>query len=90
MYDLYMGMTTYPLGLTEELLEAVKRTAKETGLSQADAMRQALKFGLPQVKERLQAEGERLKLVKKGGFLMIEGEMPDEEILAAIRSSRER
>lgn len=87
MYDLYM--TTYPLGLTDELLEAVKRTARETGLSQADAMRQALKFGLPQVRERLESEGRPLKLAKKGGFLMLQGELSREQILAAIRADRE-
>jgi len=82
-------MTTYPLGLPDELLDAVKRTAKETGLSQADAMRQALKFGLPQVRERLEAEREPLKLVNKGGFLMLEGDLPREEILEAIRADRQ-
>jgi hypothetical protein len=46
-------MTTYPLGLDPDLLAEVKRTAEDTGLSQADAMRQALKRGLPQVREAL-------------------------------------
>jgi hypothetical protein len=48
-------MKTYPLGLDEELLAEVRRTAADTGLSQADAMRQALKRGLPQVREALSA-----------------------------------
>jgi hypothetical protein len=46
-----MSMTTYPLGLSEELMEEVKRTAADTHLSTADAMRQAIKFGLPRVRE---------------------------------------
>jgi hypothetical protein len=56
MYDSYMGMTTYPLGLSKELLDEVKRTAKETGLSMADAMRQGLKRGLPQVRKAMSRE----------------------------------
>ncbi len=44
-------MTTYPLGLPEELMEEVKRTAADTHLSMADAILQAIKFGLPQVRE---------------------------------------
>jgi hypothetical protein len=44
-------MTTYPLGLPDELMEEVRRTAADTHLSMADAMRQAIKFGLPQVRE---------------------------------------
>ena len=44
-------MTTYPLGLPEELMEEVKRTAADTHLSMADAMLQAIKIGLPQVRE---------------------------------------
>jgi hypothetical protein len=44
-------MTTYPLGLPDELMEEVKRTAADTHLSTDDAMRRAIKFGLPQVRE---------------------------------------
>jgi hypothetical protein len=54
-------MTTYPLGLDAELLAEVKRTAQDTGLSQADAMRQALKRGLPQVREALSTKASGLK-----------------------------
>jgi hypothetical protein len=61
MYD--SSMTTYPLALTDDLLEDVKRTAKETGLSQADAMRQALKFGLPQVRQRLSKEDDLAEVI---------------------------
>jgi len=46
-----MSMTTYPLGLPDELMEEVKRTATGTHLSMADAMRQAIKLGVPQVRE---------------------------------------
>lgn len=56
-------MTTYPLALTDDLLEDVKRTAQETGLSQADAMRQALKFGLPQVRQRLSKEDDLAEVI---------------------------
>jgi hypothetical protein len=50
-YYFAMSMTTYPLGLSDELMEEVKRTAQHTHLSMADAMRQAIKLGLPQVRE---------------------------------------
>jgi hypothetical protein len=46
-----MSMTTYPLGLPDELMEEVRRTAADTHLSMADAMCQAIKLGLPQVRE---------------------------------------
>jgi hypothetical protein len=46
-----MSMTTYSLGLPEELMEEVKRTAADTHLSMADAMCQAIRLGLPQVRE---------------------------------------
>jgi hypothetical protein len=51
-----MSMTTYPLPLPKELMDEVKRTAKETGLSMADAMRLGLQRGLPQVRRALSRE----------------------------------
>jgi len=53
-----MSMTTYPLGPPDELMEEVKRAAKDTHLSMGDAMRQAIKFGLPQVREGLSKESD--------------------------------
>ena len=53
-----MSMTTYPLGLPEELMEEVKRTAADTHLSMADAMRQAIKLGLPHVREGVPQESD--------------------------------
>ena len=51
VYDSYMSMKTYPLALPADLLKEVRRKAKETGLSMADAMRLALREqGLPQVR----------------------------------------
>jgi len=46
-YHFLRSMTTYPLGLPDELMEELKRTAADTHLSMADAMRQAIKFGRP-------------------------------------------
>ena len=57
-YHFLMSMTTYPLGLPDELMEEVKRTAMDTHLSMADAMRQAIKFGLPQVREGVSRESD--------------------------------
>ena len=50
-----MKTETYPLALPADLLGQVRRTAKETGLSLADAMRQSLKLGLPKLREQLAA-----------------------------------
>jgi hypothetical protein len=51
-----MNTTNYPLGLPEELMEEVKRTTADTHLSMEDAMRQAIKLGLPQVREGVSKE----------------------------------
>ena len=50
-----MKSETYPLALPPPLLKEIRRTAKETGLSLADAMRQSLKLGLPKLREQLHA-----------------------------------
>ena len=39
--------------MPEELMAEVRRTAEQTGLSLADAMRQAMKVGLPRLRENL-------------------------------------
>jgi hypothetical protein len=51
-----MSQITYPLGLPKELLQEVKAAAKETGLSTADVMRQAIKFGVPKVRQAMSVE----------------------------------
>ena len=51
-----MSQVTYPLGLPKELLDQIKQTAKETGLSAADVMRQAIKLGVPKVRRALSVE----------------------------------
>jgi len=51
-----MSQTTYPLGMPDELLKEVKDAAQETGLSVADVMRQAIKFGVPRVRRGLSRE----------------------------------
>ena len=48
-----MKSETYPLALPPALLGEVRQTAKETGLSLADAMQQSLKLGLPKLREQL-------------------------------------
>ena len=48
-----MKNETYPLALPPDLLGAARQTAKESGLSLADAMRQSLKLGLPKLREQL-------------------------------------
>ena len=51
-----MSQVTYPLGLPKDLLQEVKEAAKETGLSTADVMRQAIKFGVPKVRQAMSVE----------------------------------
>ncbi len=53
MYDSSMKSDTYPLAMPTDLLDDVRQTAKATGLSMADAMRQSIKLGLPKLRERL-------------------------------------
>jgi hypothetical protein len=48
-----MKNETYPLTLPPDLLGEARQTAKEAGLSLADAMRQSLKLGLPKLREQL-------------------------------------
>jgi hypothetical protein len=55
MYDSYMKSKTYPLAMPSDLLTEVRETAKDTGLSIADAMRQSMRLGLPTLREQLAA-----------------------------------
>lgn len=55
-----MPTVIYPLPLSHELARQVTQGAKETGLSQAELMRQALAFGLPKVVAALRKPGRRL------------------------------
>ena len=48
-----MAMNTIPLAMPADLLAEVRRTADDTHLSSADVMRQAIKAGLPRVREAL-------------------------------------
>jgi hypothetical protein len=51
-----MSQVTYPLGLSKDLLKEVKDAAKEAGLSSADVIRQAIKFGIPRVRQAVSRE----------------------------------
>jgi hypothetical protein len=79
-----MSQVTYPLGMPKELLKEVKAAADETGLSMADVMRQAIKLGMPRVRQALSSVAEevslqpgselapKFKLVKRDGFTVIQ------------------
>ena len=41
-----------PLSMPDDLLKVVRETAKQTGLSQQDVMRQSIRAGLPKVREQ--------------------------------------
>ena len=58
-----MASAVYPLPMGEELARLVSQTASETGLSQAEVMRQALAFGLPRVLKALRKAKGRLTAV---------------------------
>jgi hypothetical protein len=58
-----MASAIYPLPLGEELARQVSQAAVETGLSQAEVMRQALSFGLPRVRKALRKAKSRLTTV---------------------------
>lgn len=47
-----MKSETYPLAVPADLLREVRRTAKNAGLSLAEAMRQSLRLGLPRLREQ--------------------------------------
>jgi hypothetical protein len=58
-----MQTAVYPLPLPEDLGSEVRLAAKATGLSQAEVMRQALRFGLPVVQRRLTRQSQRVTTV---------------------------
>jgi len=51
-----MSKQAYPLTLPPDLAEQVRRTAKETRLSMADVMRQAVRLGMPRLRKGLSQE----------------------------------
>lgn len=55
-----MKTCMYPVVLKGELLEELRQTAKATGLSVADCIRQGAKLGLPQLREQLAAAQARV------------------------------
>ena len=59
-----MKSETYPLPLPRELLKEVRQSAKKTGLSLAETMRQSMKLGLPQLTDKL-TNGHRGPLTKE-------------------------
>lgn len=48
-----MASIAYPVNLSAEQYQEVKRTAEKTGLSMADVIRQSLKIGLPWLEHQL-------------------------------------
>ena len=52
MYGCSMATVRVPLAIPPKLLEEVRATARDTGPSQADIMRQSMRAGLPKVRER--------------------------------------
>ena len=70
---------TVPLSVPDDLLESVRETAEQTGLSQQDIMRQSIRAGLPKVREQLAATTGRITNVDP---------LP-KEVLERIYSERE-
>jgi hypothetical protein len=82
-----MRTETYPLAIPEELLREIRKTAKQTGLSMADAMRQAMKLGLPRLKAEL--SGQNLKPLTPEEIRNVYGPDPEWDALtaAAVKAS---
>jgi len=59
-------MRTIPLPLDDPLLQDIQSTAHAAHLSQADVMRQSIRFGLPIVRRRLNARPFTLLEALKG------------------------
>lgn len=55
-----MATVSIPLAVPADLLEDIRRTAQDTGLSQADVMRQSMKAGLPKVRKQFKASSRRV------------------------------
>ena len=51
MYYLSMKSETFPLAMPADLLREIRKAAKKTGLSMADAMLHSMKLGLPKLIE---------------------------------------
>jgi hypothetical protein len=51
-----MATTPFPIAMPEDLLEDIRAAARDTGLSQADVVRQSVKAGLPKVRAQFQAD----------------------------------
>jgi len=58
-----MSSAVYPLPMDKTLARQVAKGARETGLSRAELMRQALAFGLPKVVKALRRAPARLTAV---------------------------
>lgn len=59
-----MASAVYPLPLDKDLAREVAKAARETGLTRAELMRQALVFGLPRVVRALRRPPGRLTAVE--------------------------
>jgi hypothetical protein len=56
IYNSTMATTPYPIAMPDELLADVRRAARETGLSQADVIRQSVKAGLGKVRKQFSTQ----------------------------------
>jgi hypothetical protein len=59
MYDSSMKAETVPLAMPKDLLNEVRRAAKQTNLSMADTMRQSMRLGLDKLVQQL-GRGQRI------------------------------
>jgi hypothetical protein len=59
-----MRSTQYPLQLPEDLMAEIESTADDVNLSKADVMRQSMKLGLPQLREKLSTPTDRVTNVE--------------------------
>ena len=51
-----LKQSTIPISISSNLLSQISAVSKKTHLTKAETMRQAIRFGLPEVEQRLSAE----------------------------------
>ncbi len=84
-----MATTPYPIAMPEELLAEVRRAARETGLSQADVIRQSVKAGLGKVRKQFQTPP-KLRPFTKAEACRAFAPDPEWDALEAAMTSRVR
>jgi hypothetical protein len=60
-----MASVSIPLAVPRDLLNEIRTAARDTGLSQADVMRQSMKAGLPKIRRQYHSARKLKPLTKR-------------------------